>query len=152
MEFKPNIKNTCCCSVSQLCPTLQAHGLQHARLPWPSPSLRLCPNLCHWVSNAVQPSHPLSPLSPPPSIFPSNRVFSSYSALHIRWGQSSAASALALVLPMDMQGWFPLGLTGLNLLFEGFSRVFSTSKALILQHSTFFMVQFSHQYMTTGKP
>ena len=39
----------------------------------------------HWVGDAIQPSHPLSPLSPPPSIFPSIRVFSNESVLHIRW-------------------------------------------------------------------
>ena len=50
-----------------------------------------------------------------PSIFPSIRVFSSESALHIRW-QGIGASAVASVLPMNIQGWFPLGLTGLILL------------------------------------
>ena len=59
-----------------------------------------------------------------PSIFPSIRVFSSGSAFPIRW-PNFGASALALVLPMSIQGWFPLGLTGLiSLLSKGLSGVF----------------------------
>jgi len=45
--------------------SLQPRGLQHARLPWPSPSLRACSNSVHWVSGAIQLSHPLSSPSPP---------------------------------------------------------------------------------------
>ena len=65
-----------------------------------------------------------------PSIFPSIRVFSSESALCIRWISSLhiGASALASVFPMTIQGWFHLGLTGLiSLLSKGFSRVFSSN-------------------------
>ena len=62
-------------------------------------------------SNHLILCHPLLPL---PSIFPSVRVFSSESALASD-GQSSGASASALVLPIDIQGWFPLGLTGKGL-------------------------------------
>ena len=59
-----------------------------------------------------------------PSIFPSIGVFSSDSALHIRW--TTAASASALVLPVNIQDWFPLELTGLiTLQSKGLSRVFS---------------------------
>ena len=55
----------------------------------------------------------LLPLSPLPSIFPSIRVFSSESALHIMWPWCEAlALASASVLPMNIQGWFPLELTG----------------------------------------
>ena len=65
-------------------------------------------------------------------------------------GQSIGASAS--VLPVNIQGWFPFGLTGLiSLLSKGLSRVFSSSKASILQHSAFFIVHLSHPYMTTGK-
>ena len=60
-----------------------------------------------------------------PSIFPSIRVFSNESALPIS-GQSIGASASASILPMNIQTWFPLGLTGLiSLLSKGLSRVFS---------------------------
>ena len=70
-------------------------------------------------------------------------------------GQSIGASALASVLPVNIQDWFPLGLTGLiSLQPKGLSRVFSknhSSKASILWHSAFVMVQLSHPYMTAGK-
>ena len=52
-------------------------GLQHARLP--------CPSLTFMSTESVMPSHPLLPLLLLPSIFPSIRVFSRASALHIRW-------------------------------------------------------------------
>ena len=62
-----------------------------------------------------------------PSIFPSIRVFSIESVLHIRW-PSIAASASASVLPMDIQDWFPLGWTGwISLQSKGLSRVFSNT-------------------------
>ena len=55
-----------------------------------------------------------------PSIIPSIRVFSNESALWIRWPGMGAS-----VFPMNIQGWFPLGLTGLiSLLFKGLSRIF----------------------------
>ena len=68
-------------------------------------------------------------------------------------GQSIRASAS--VLPVNIQGWLPLGLTDLmSLLSKGLSRVFSSTKSLkasVLQHSAFFTVQLSNLYMTTGK-
>ena len=75
--------------------------------------------------------------------FPVSRLFTSC-------GQSIGASAS--VLPMNIQGWFPLGLTGLiSLLPKRCSRVFSSTTlwSSILQCSAFFMVQLSHLYMTT---
>ena len=69
-------------------------------------------------------------------------------------GQSIEASASAYVLPMNIQGWFPLVWTGLiSLQSKGLSRVFSNtrSKPSIHQHTAFFMVQLSYPYMTTGK-
>ena len=69
--------------------------------------------------------------------------------------QSSGASASASVLPMNIQDWFLLGLTGwISLQSKGLSRVSSqhhSSKASILWRSAFFIVQLSHPYMTTGK-
>ena len=89
-----------------------------------------------------------------PSIFPSIRVFSSESILCIRWSKYEV-SASASVLPMNIQDWFPLGWTGwISLWSKGLSRVFyntTISKALILRHSAFLVVQLSHPYMTTGK-
>ena len=62
-----------------------------------------------------------------PVVFPSIRVFSNESALHIKW-PSIGASASALVPPMNIQGWFPLGLTGLIFLqSKGLSIVFSST-------------------------
>ena len=68
-------------------------------------------------------------------------------------GQSIEASVS--VLPINIQSWFPLGLTGLiSLQSKGLSRVFyntTVQKASVLQCSAFIMVQLSHPYMTTGK-
>jgi len=71
-------------------------------------------------------------------------------------GQNIGAAASASVLPMNIQDWFPLGLTGwISLQSKGLSRVFflqhHSSKTSILQCSAFFMFELSHQYMTTGK-
>ena len=71
-----------------------------------------------------------------PSIFPSIRVFFNDSTLHIRWPKYQSFS-LASVLPMNVQGWFPLGLTGLiSLQSKGLSRVFSSTA--FQKHSVFF--------------
>ena len=62
------------------------------------------------LSNHLILCHPFLLL---PSIFTSNRVFSSESALHIRWPKYWSFSFVS-VLPMNIQGWFPLGLTGMS--------------------------------------
>ena len=95
--------------------------------------------------------HPLLLLS---SIFPSFRVFSNKSSLHITCQSIGASVSLLLG---NIQNWFPLGLTGwISLLSKGLSRVFSnttntSSKSSVLLHAAFLMVQLSHQCMTTGK-
>ena len=70
-------------------------------------------------------------------------------------GQNTGASASTSVLQMNIQGWFPLGLTGLmSLQSKGLFKSFlhhHSSNASFLWHSAFFMVQLSHPYMTTGK-
>ena len=109
----------------------------------------------HWVGDAIQPSHPLSsPFSSCPQSFPGSGSFP-ISRLFTSGGQSIGASALASVLPMNIQGWFLLGLAGLfSLLSKGLSRVFSNTtiqKYQFFGGSAFFMVQLSHQKMTTGK-
>ena len=98
-------------------------------------------------SNHLILSHPLLL----PSIFPTIRVFSNESDLHIKC-QIIGASASASVLPMNIQGWFPLALTGLNSLqYKSLKSLLHHGlKAWILQRSAFFMVQLSHPYMTTG--
>ena len=68
-------------------------------------------------------------------------------------GQSIGASASASVLPINMEGGFPLGWTGF-LAVQGTLKSLPqhhSSKASILQHSAFFTVQLSHPFMTTGK-
>ena len=107
--------------------SLQPHELQHARPPWPpnswSPPKPMFIELV-MRSNHLILCHPLLLLT---SVFPSIRVFYNGWALCIRC-QRTGASASALVLPMNIQGWFPLGLTGLIfLLSKGLSRVFSST-------------------------
>ena len=88
-------------------------------------------------SNHLILCHPLLLL---PSIFPSIRIFAS-SQFFISWGQRIGASAS--VLPMDIQDWFPLGLTGLiSLQSKGLSVVFSNTT---VQNHQIFIVQFSSQ-------
>ena len=84
----------------------------------------------HWVSDAIQPSHPLSPSSPP-----TLSLFQLQGHLFASGGQSIGTSVSASVLPMNIQGWFPLGLTGLIfLLTKGLPRVFSITA--IWKHQT----------------
>ena len=99
------------------------------------------------TSNDLHLCHPLL-LS---SFFLNNRVFSSGLALLIRC-QNIGVSASASVLPMNIQGWFSLGLAGLiSLLFKGLSRIFSSTT---IQKHQFFCTQSlgsnSHLCMTTG--
>ena len=90
----------------------------------------------------------------PPSIFPSIRIFSSESVLPIRWPKYWS-SASASVLPVNIQDWFPFGLTGwISLQSRGLSRVFSNTtvqKCSFLGLSAFLIDQLLHPYMTTGK-
>ena len=105
--------------------SLWPHGLEHARLPCASPSPTACPNSCQFEqSNHLILCCPLLLL---PSSFPASGSFQ-MSRLFASCGQSIGATASASVLPMNMQGWFPLGLTGLiSLLSKGLSRVFSST-------------------------
>ena len=76
------------------------------------------------------------------------------SQLFTSGGQSIGVSASTSVLPMNIQGWFPLGLGGLSsLLSKGLKSLLQhhSSKASILQRSAFFIVRLSHSYMTIGK-
>ena len=108
----------------------------------------------HWLGDAIQPSHPLSSPSPPTFNFSQHQ--SLFQCQFFTSGcQSIGVSALAPVLPMNIQDWFPLGWTGwLSLQSKELSRVFSNTtvqKAPILLCSAFFIVQLSHPYMTTGE-
>ena len=100
-------------SRSVVADSLRPYGLQKARLPCPSPIPGVYSNSCPshwWCKPTISPS--VDPLLLPPSIFPSIRVFSNESILHIRWPKYIGVSASASVLPMNIQEWFPLGLTG----------------------------------------
>ena len=88
--------------------------------------LELAQTHIRWVSDAIQPSYPLSSLLLLSLIFPTIRVFSNESVLCIRWPKYWS-SASASVLPMNIQDWFSLGWNGLILQSKGLSRVFSNT-------------------------
>ena len=90
----------------------------------------------HWVHDAIQLSYSLSPLSPALNLFEHQGLFQWKRQLFVSGGQSIGVSAWASVLPMNIQGWFPLGWTGLiSLLSKGLSRVFAS---IIFQKHKFF--------------
>ena len=128
------------CSVTKSCPTLC--NPVDCNMPG-FPVLHCLPEFArthvHWVSDAIQPSHPLLSPSPLPSIFPSIRVFSNDQLL-ASGGQSFGVPASASTLPMNIQGWFPLGLTSLILLSKGLSIVLSNTT---VQEHQFFGMQLS---------
>ena len=137
----------CCsrCSVAQLCPTLcDSMNCSTPGFPVLDHLPGLAQTHVHWVSDVIEPSHPLSFLAS--GYFPMSLLFAS-------GGQSIGASAS--VLAMDIQGWFPLELTGLiSLLSKGTLKSLlqhHNMKASILWRSAFFMVQLSHLYRITGK-
>ena len=115
-------------SCSVVSNSLRPHGLQHARLPCPSPTPEACSNSCPsscWCHPTI--SHSIIPLSSCLHSFPASGSFS-MSQFLASGGQSIGVSASASVLPMNIQDWFPLGLTGLiSLKSKGLSRVFSNT-------------------------
>ena len=123
-------------SVSQLCLTLcnrmdcSMPGIPvHHQLP------ELAQTHVHQVSDAIRPFHPL--LFPFPPAFPSIRIFSNESLLHIRWPKYWSFS----ILPMNILDWFSLGLIGwISLKSKGLSRVFSNTT---VQKHQFFCTQLS---------
>ena len=132
---------------------MQPYGLQQARLLCPQQSPRVCSNSCQlsrWCYLTIASSAAffsclqsfLESWS-----FPVSQLFS-------LGGQSIGASASVPVLPMNTQGWFPLGLTFDLLVVQETLKSLPqhiSSKALILQCLTCFMVQVSHLYIVTGK-
>ena len=121
-------------SHSVLSDSLRPHGLQHARLPCPSPSPRACSNscsLCCWCHLTI--SFSAIPFSSCLQSFPASGSFPMI-WLFASNGQSIGASAS--VLPMNIQDWFPLGWTGwISLLSKGLSRVFSNTT--VQKHQSF---------------
>ena len=139
--FSPSVPPTLCDSVDCCTPGIQVlhHLPEHAQthpLSW-------------WCqSNHSSVVHFCSLQSFPPSrSFLMSWFFASV-------GQSTGASIWSSVLPVNIQDWFPLGWTGLgSLQSRGLKSLLQhhSSKASILRHSAFFMVQLSHPYMTTAK-
>ena len=117
-----------------------SHGLQHAKLPWPSPTPGVHSNSCslsQWchptISSSVLPFSCLQSF-PASGSFQMSQFFASS-------GRNTGVSASASVLPMNIQDWFPLGWTDLiSLLSKGFSRVFSNTT---VQNHQFFGPQLS---------
>ena len=112
--------------------SLWAHKLQHVRLPCPSPPPGV--SHVHWVSDAIQQSHPLTSPSPPAfnlsqhQSFPRSQLFTSGS-------QTTGTSTSVSVLLTNIQDWFPLGWTGwISLQSKGLSRVFSSTT--VWRHSS----------------
>ena len=100
--------------------SLQPHGLQHSRPPCQSPTPKVYSTHVHWVSDAIQTSHPVMPFSSWPQSLPASGSFL-MSQFLTSDAQRIGISASASVLPMNIQGWFPLRLTILiPLLFKGF--------------------------------
>ena len=120
----------------------------------PSPTPGACSNYCP-SSLSCHPtiSSSVVPFSSCLQSFPASGSFQ-MSQLFASGGQSIGVLASASVLPMNIQDWFPSGLTGLiSLQSKGLKSLLQchSSKASILQRSAFFLVQPSHPYMTTGK-
>ena len=137
-------------SHSVMSDSLRPHGMQHARLPCPSPTPRACSNSCplsRWchptISSSVVPFSSCLQYFPASGALPLSQLFTS-------GGQSIGASASASVLPMSIQDWFPLGWTGwISLQSKRLSRVFSNTT---VQKHQFFIAQpslWSNSYICT---
>ena len=132
--------------------SLPHHGLQHARLPCPPLSPRVCSNSC-LLSQWCYLSHPLLPPSFTFNLSPHQCLFHWVYSLHIRWPRFwsfsfsiSTCSEYSRLISLTID-WFDIVVQGtLKSLLQH-----HTSKASILWCSAFFVVQLSHPYMTTGQ-
>ena len=118
--------------------SLQPHGLQHASLPCPSPSPRACWNSCPlswWCHSAI--SFSVIPFFSCFQSFPASGSLL-MSRLFTSGDQSIGTSASTSTLPVNIQAWSPLGLTGLILQSKGLSRVFFNTT---VQKHQFFTTQ-----------
>ena len=134
--------------------SLRPPGLQHIRLPCPSPTPKACSNSCPLSHDAIKPLIFHRPLLLPTSIFPSIRVFSNELALWIRWLKSWSFS-FSINPSNDYSGLisFRIDRFDLSALEETFKSLLlhHSSKASIFLCSAFFMVQLSDPYRSTGK-
>ena len=152
MDTSMSMDMSCCYSVTQLCLTLcDPINCSMPGFPVLHNLLEFAQTHVHWSGDAIQPLHP--PLSPSPPAF----NLSEHQGLFQRGsssdeasgGQSIRVSASASVLPMNIQDWLPLGLTGwVSLQSKGSSSLLQhhSSKASILQHSAFFTVTAIRDY------
>ena len=138
----------------QLLSHVRPHELQHTRLPCPSPTPGVYPKpypLSQWCHPTISSCHALLLL---PSIFPYIRVFSNESTLHMRWPKYWSFS-FNVSPSNEHPGLISFRMDWMDLLevqgtFKSLLQHHS-SKASILWHSAFFIVQLSHPYMATGK-
>ena len=134
--------------------SLRPHELQHARPPCPSPTPGVHPNMS--IESVIPSSHLIlcHPLLLLPPIFPSIRVFTNESALHMRWPKCWSFS-FNISPSNEHPGLISFRMDWLDLLAVQGTRKsllqHHSSKASILRRSAFFMVRLSHPYMTTGK-
>ena len=128
-------------SVIQSCPTLcDPMDCSTLGLPVHHQLLEFTQTHVHWVSDAIQPSHPVGPFSSHLQSFPASGSFP-VSQLFKSGGQRIGVSASTSVLTMNIQDWFPLGWTGwISLQSKGLSRVFSNTT---VQKHQFFGAQLS---------
>ena len=141
-------------SVAQSCLTLcDPMDCSTPGLPAFHHLLELAQTHVHWISDAIQPSHPLSSLLLLSPIPPSIRVFSNESTLRMRWPKYWNFSFN--ISPFnEHSGLISFRMDWLDLLaVQGTLKSLQhhSSKASILRRSAFFTVQLSHPYMTTGK-
>ena len=145
--------NCCCysCLVTKLCQIL-CDPMDYSTLGFPI--LHCLPAFAqthiHYISDAIQPSHPLLSPSPPALNFPSIKVFSCDSPLCIRWSKYQSFSFS--ISPSNE--YSELISFRIVLQSKGLSKVFSSTtiwKHQFFQSPAFFMVQLSHLYTTTGK-
>ena len=133
------------CSVqfnhSVMSDSLRPNGLQHARPPCPPPTPAACSNSCplsQWCHPTISSS--VVPFSSHLQSFSASGSFQ-MSQFFASGGQTIGVSASTSVLPMNIQDWFPLGLTGwISLQPKGLSRVFSNTT---VQKHQFFSIQLS---------
>ena len=131
----------CCCgSATQSCPTLcDTMDNSSSDLPVHHRLLEFAQTYVRWVSDAIQPSHPLLPPSPHALNLSQYQGLFQWVSSHIRWPKYWS---FGISFPMNIQGWFPLGLTGLtSLQSKGLSGVFSTLFLQVL-HDLFSVIVF----------
>ena len=142
-------------SVAQSCPTLcDPLDCSMPGLPIYHQLLESTQTHVHWVNDAIQPSHPLLSPSPPAFNLSQHQVFSNESVLPIRWPKYWSFS-FTISPSNEYSGLISFRMDWLDLLaVQGTLKSLlqhHSSKASILQHSAFFIVQLSHPYRTTGK-